>query len=59
MESLDILVIGGVGVDTVVRVPALPLPQADSLMVPPSAHSSGTRGTASSAAPTPWECVRR
>ena len=35
MASLDILVIGGVGVDTVVRVPALPLPQADSLMVPP------------------------
>jgi acarbose 7IV-phosphotransferase len=30
----DVLVIGGVGVDTIVRVPELPLPMADSIHVP-------------------------
>ncbi|AHH99483.1 carbohydrate kinase family protein [Kutzneria albida] len=30
----DVLVVGGTGVDTVVRVPSLPLPVADSIMVP-------------------------
>ncbi|MDT0317654.1 carbohydrate kinase family protein [Streptomyces millisiae] len=31
----DVFVIGGVGVDTIVRVPELPLPPRDSVMVPP------------------------
>lgn len=31
----DILVVGGVGIDTIVKVPALPLPFADSIHVPP------------------------
>lgn len=30
----DILVVGGVGIDTIVKVPALPLPQRDSVHVP-------------------------
>ena len=37
MSSYDILVVGGAGIDTIVRVPdlQLPLPQADSVHVPP------------------------
>jgi sugar/nucleoside kinase (ribokinase family) len=31
----DVLVVGGVGIDTIVRVPALPVPFADSSGVPP------------------------
>lgn len=31
----DLLVVGGVGIDTIVRVPALPLPMADSIHVGP------------------------
>ncbi|QNM95006.1 carbohydrate kinase family protein [Chitinimonas koreensis] len=34
MQTLDLLVLGGVGIDTIVRVPALPLPLADSIHVP-------------------------
>ena len=34
-QDTDVLVIGGAGVDTVVRVPALPLPYADSYMIRP------------------------
>lgn len=33
--SKDVLVVGGAGVDTIVRVPSLPLPMRDSIMVPP------------------------
>ncbi|WP_461036503.1 carbohydrate kinase family protein [Streptomyces mayteni] len=33
--QFDMFVIGGVGVDTIVRVPELPLPVRDSIMVPP------------------------
>lgn len=32
--DIDILVVGGVGVDTIVRVPSLPLPVRDSIHVP-------------------------
>ena len=32
--ALDVLVIGGVGIDTIVKVPALPLPNQDSVHVP-------------------------
>ena len=35
MSSYDILVVGGAGIDTIVRVPDLQLPVADSLHVPP------------------------
>lgn len=31
---LDVLVVGGVGIDTIVRVPTLPLPDQDSVHVP-------------------------
>ena len=34
-RPLDVLVVGGTGVDTVVRVDALPVPYADSYLVPP------------------------
>jgi sugar/nucleoside kinase (ribokinase family) len=34
MRDIDILVVGGVGVDTIVRVPSLPLALADSIHVP-------------------------
>ncbi len=33
--ELDVFVIGGTGVDTVVRVPRLPLPERETVMVPP------------------------
>ena len=33
--ELDVLVIGGVGIDTIVRVPSLPLADADSIAVDP------------------------
>lgn len=35
MAELDVVVVGGVGVDTIVRVPELPLPESDSVKVPP------------------------
>ena len=34
MRDVDLVVFGGVGIDTIVRVPALPLPMADSIHVP-------------------------
>jgi acarbose 7IV-phosphotransferase len=34
MAACDVLVIGGTGVDTIVRVPALPVPLVDSIGVP-------------------------
>lgn len=37
MVSRRVLVAGGVGIDTIVRVPALPLAMADSIHVPPVA----------------------
>lgn len=33
MTAADVLVLGGAGVDTIVRVPGLPLPYADSYMI--------------------------
>ncbi|MEO3775500.1 carbohydrate kinase family protein [Micromonospora sp. B11E3] len=41
---VDLLVIGGLGVDLRVRVPALPLPAADSLTVPPIDLRIGNTG---------------
>ncbi|MGK5027516.1 carbohydrate kinase family protein [Janthinobacterium sp. RB2R34] len=35
MSSYDILVVGGAGIDTIVRVPSLQLPLADAVHVPP------------------------
>lgn len=35
MAEFDVFVVGGAGIDTVVRVPELPLPRCDSLGVPP------------------------
>ncbi|CAL9613120.1 PfkB family carbohydrate kinase [Streptomyces sp. enrichment culture] len=32
-RSIDVLVLGGAGVDTIIRVPELPLPYADSYMI--------------------------
>lgn len=34
INEIDILVVGGVGIDTIVRVPSLPLAMADSIHVP-------------------------
>jgi sugar/nucleoside kinase (ribokinase family) len=42
--DLDVFVIGGVGVDTVVRVPALPLAVRDSILVPPIGDFVGHTG---------------
>jgi sugar/nucleoside kinase (ribokinase family) len=41
----DVLVVGGAGVDTIVRVDSLPLPVADSLFVPPIRDYVGHTGT--------------
>jgi len=45
-EPLDVLVVGGTGVDTIVRVPALPMPYADSSPVPPIRDWVGNTGNA-------------
>jgi acarbose 7IV-phosphotransferase len=44
LEDLDVLVLGGAGVDTVVYVPQLPLPVADSYLVPPIEVRAGQTG---------------
>ncbi|MER5784720.1 PfkB family carbohydrate kinase [Streptomyces mobaraensis] len=41
----DVLVVGGAGVDTVVRVPSLPPPHRDSVAVPPIHDHVGHTGT--------------
>lgn len=35
VPMVTVLVVGGVGVDTIVRVPALPVPMADAVLVGP------------------------
>lgn len=42
---IDVLVLGGAGVDTIVRVPALPLPVADTVHVPPMLRYAGHSGS--------------
>lgn len=42
--DIDVLVLGGAGVDTIVYVPELPLPFADSYMVPRIAARAGQTG---------------
>ncbi|MEU7641118.1 MULTISPECIES: carbohydrate kinase family protein [unclassified Streptomyces] len=44
-EPYDVLVVGGSGVDTIVRVGALPVPSADSHAVPPIREWAGHTGT--------------
>lgn len=39
-KDIDVLVAGGAGIDTIVHVPTLPLPMADSIHVPPAARWS-------------------
>lgn len=41
---LDVLVLGGAGVDTIVEVPQLPLPYADSYLVPAITSRAGQTG---------------
>lgn len=43
-DSIDVLVLGGAGVDTIVYVPQLPLPYADSYMVPAIETRPGQTG---------------
>ncbi|MCG5217414.1 PfkB family carbohydrate kinase [Streptosporangium soli] len=43
--NLDVLVIGGTGVDTTVYVPELPLPYADTYAVPPVIDRIGNTGS--------------
>ncbi|MFG2755941.1 carbohydrate kinase family protein [Streptomyces wuyuanensis] len=43
-SGLDVLVVGGSGVDTVVRVGSLPVPQVDSVGVPPIREWAGHTG---------------
>lgn len=44
MHDTDVFVVGGVGVDHIVRVAGLPLPVVDSLMVPPIITVPGHTG---------------
>lgn len=44
MTQIDVLVLGGAGVDTIVRVPELPLPYADSYLVPAITTRAGQTG---------------
>jgi sugar/nucleoside kinase (ribokinase family) len=44
-HALDVLVIGGTGVDTTVNVPELPLPYADTYPVPPVVDRIGNTGS--------------
>lgn len=44
-EPLDLLVLGGVGIDTIVRVESLALPAADSIAVPPLRDCVAHTGT--------------
>ncbi len=44
MESVRVLVVGGVGVDTIVRVPSLPVPVVDALLVEPIERYLGHTG---------------
>lgn len=44
MTQVDVLVVGGVGVDQIVRVKSLPLPVVDSMMVPPIVTVVGHTG---------------
>lgn len=44
MTRIDVLVLGGAGVDTIVRVPELPLPYADSYLVPIITTRAGQTG---------------
>ncbi|GAA1613101.1 carbohydrate kinase family protein [Catellatospora bangladeshensis] len=43
-DPLDVLVLGGAGVDTIVEVPRLPLPYADSYLVPAITTRAGHTG---------------
>ncbi len=43
--QLDVLVLGGAGVDTIVRVPSLPLPLQDTLHVSPMHRYAGHSGS--------------
>jgi sugar/nucleoside kinase (ribokinase family) len=45
VSNLDVFVVGGAGVDIVVRVPVLPLPLADTVQVPPIEQYAGHTGT--------------
>src|SRR5258708_2065387 len=42
----DVLVVGGAGIDTIVRVPELPMPYADSVLVDPIESYVAHTGTA-------------
>ncbi|WP_322621484.1 adenosine kinase [Streptomyces acidicola] len=44
MDGIEVLVLGGAGVDTIVYVPELPLPFADSYMVPTIETRAGQTG---------------
>lgn len=44
LDPLDVFVVSGVGVDTIVRVPTLDLPRIDSLFVPPIRRYVGHTG---------------
>ena len=44
--DVDMLVVGGAGIDTIVRVPELPAPYADSVLVPPIESYVAHTGTA-------------
>ena len=46
MSEFDVLVIGGAGIDTIVRVPELPMPYADSVLVDPVVSYVAHTGTA-------------
>jgi sugar/nucleoside kinase (ribokinase family) len=45
VSVIDVQVVGGVGVDTTVRVPQLPVPAVDTVHVPPITRSVGHTGS--------------
>ena len=56
LGAIDVLVVGGTGVDHIVRVPLLPLAVRDSMTIPPIqsvvvSHPSGTRRAVNLVAP--------
>lgn len=56
-KDIDVLVAGGAGIDTIVHMPALPLPMADSIHVPPIHDYVAYTGTRVALGLRRWACA--
>lgn len=57
-SAYDVLVLGGSGVDTIVYVPELPLPYADSYMIRPGIETrAGQTGDFVALGLSSWGCA--